>query len=232
MLRNLLQLSIFSWVLGGFAIIVVGLASLRAHRVSKNPISFYFGWFAVVLGIGYLCIYGPVGLSLGRPAVFTGLVFGQVLTYLSFVIQARFLWLTVLKSRVRFFWVILVVAALSLWAFWFDLAHNNIILVTGSAGLTWYRVSPISGYIKDVALLGICLPIGIYLLREAVKTRTSHGRLKSFSLGLAYLLAPIGVASTDLNHSTTTAASAWGTIVAYVLLIVVVVVAPVRQRQL
>ncbi len=177
--------NLYSWAIGSIAMTLFGIRSLKRWRVTANPMSRYFGWFAILVGI-------TMGFY-GWPGFFTsdvrwlrlGYLVGSLFFYISLTLQARILWFVALKRWVRYRWLLFITIALDAFALANEIPSSRVSITDK---FLHYHYSAWSGNTVGLMLVALVLPLSVVFLNQAIHSHSLKAKLKSLGIGLVYVV--------------------------------------------
>lgn len=182
---SLIPLNAVSWGVGSVCVMVFALKSFYRHRKLQIAVSYYFGWFGLLVSIAMAGYSFPAFFSQNIDLLRTFYTAGDGVLYLALLVQARMLWFLALRSQIAFLLIgvpVAIVGGVS----WLIEARGAALSIQDNF---MYFVTPrLSSLLQGWLLLALLLPTGYYFIREGLNQIEPKAKAKSIAVGLAYLI--------------------------------------------
>ncbi len=192
-----LPINAITWTLGSVALYTVAFNSWRAYRRTGNLLTRMY----VALGLSFgtaLFFYGVPGLltesiSLLRPSYFLADLFAQV----SLQVQLWILWFIGLRGHVRLKSLFMVTVPFSAVLVTLQGLTSQVTVSQSPHLILFTDDLPVS-IMKSIIYLAIPLPLGYFFLRQVPKQVTGRAKIKSFTLGLIFMVVALAATSNNI----------------------------------
>lgn len=181
---NAIPVDSLSWLIGSAACLILGGKSFFRYRRSRDELTKYIAWFALVTGLELAAYSVPSFFTLNTGSLLALGLAGEAFFYGSMLAQAAIVWFLILRPRFSIYYLIIPTGVLGLAAWLYSLPHTKLILSNNFITFLNPRFSTI---VIGVLLIGLFGPVGLYFLRSAPRQAGFKAIFNSLALGLAYL---------------------------------------------
>ncbi len=173
-----------SFLIGALACLVLGGKSLSRYRRSRDQLSKYMAWFALLTGIALAMFSMPSFFTLNPTALLFWGVAGEFPFFGGMVAQAAIMWFLILRRRMSLYLLTVPVAIIGLAASIYATGHTELIVSDNFVTFLNPRFTTLT---IAVLMLGLFGPVGVYFLRMAPQQTSFKAMLNAVSLSGAYL---------------------------------------------
>jgi hypothetical protein len=173
-----------SWQIGAAACLVLGFKSLTRYRRSRDELSKYMAWFALLTGIALAMFGFPSLFTLDTGTLLVWGLAGEFFFFGGMVAQAAIMWSLILRGRIPLYLITVPVAMLGLAASVYAVPHTELVL---SNDFVTFFNPRFTTLVIAVLMFGLFAPVGLYLLRMAPRQDSFKSMLTSLGLSVAYL---------------------------------------------
>jgi hypothetical protein len=178
-----------SFLIGAAACLVLGGKSwLHFHR-SRDDLSRYMAWFALLTGIALAMFSVPSFFTLNESVLLFWGVAGEFPFFAAMVAQAAIMWFLIIRPRFPVYYLIVPVAILGLAAAIYAVPYTQL---TVEPNFILFQNPRFTALIIAALMLGLFGPVGIYFLKMAPRQDGFKSMLNAVSLSVVYL--GVGVA--------------------------------------
>lgn len=164
--------------------LAIGFKSWLRYRHSRVELSKYIAWFGIIMGLAIAMLALPSFFTLNLHTLRRFYMVAEFLFYSSMTAQASIFWCLLLRSRVRLIHATGIVGSIGLVA-WLNAFRLSYVSQTGSF-LAFIDPRPLSFVIAGL-MIGLFVPVGLYLLSVAPKQQGSKAIFTSLTLGTVYI---------------------------------------------
>lgn len=171
--------------MGSMACLILFIRTYANYRTSKNELSKYLAWFALLMCIGQFLFAAPPFFTLDAGTLRKTYLAGELFVYGSAIAQSALLWCLILRKHLPIYAVTLPVTLVGAVSWIYAVPRSTLGLDAGS--FITYRDPTFSTIVAGVVLLGLFIPVGLYFLHSASQQEHPKGVLMSLTLGLVYV---------------------------------------------
>ncbi len=181
---NAIPTDSISWLIGSAAVFILGGKSFLSYRRSRDELSKYIAWFALVMSVALAALSVPSFFTLDLGALRAWVLVGEGFFYGSMMAQAAIMWFLFLRPRFPAYFITIPVGIMGLLSLLYSLPSTYVLLTHNFVAFFNPRISTI---VIAVLLIGLLGPVGFYFLRSAPRQTGFKAIFTSVALGLAYL---------------------------------------------
>jgi hypothetical protein len=181
---NAIPIDSISWLIGSAAVLILGGRSFLSYRHSRDELSKYMAWFALVMSAALAALSVPSFFTLDIGTLCAWVLVGEGFFYVSMIAQAAMMWFLFLRPRFPAWFVTVPVGIMGLLSWMYSLPGTYVLLTHNFMAFFNPRISTI---VMAVLLIGLLGPVGLYFLRSAPRQTGFKAIFTSVALGLAYL---------------------------------------------
>lgn len=179
-----LPLDSISWQIGAVACLALGFKSLGRYRRSRDQLSKYMAWFALLTGIALAMFGFPSWFTLDTAALLVWGLVGEFFFFGGMVAQAAIMWFLILRGRVSIYLITVPAAIIGLAASLYAVPHTELVLENNFVTFFNPRFTTLA---IAVLMFGLFAPVGVYLLKMVPEQDSFKSMLTSIGLSAAYL---------------------------------------------
>ncbi len=173
-----------SFLIGAVACLVLGGKSLWRYRSSRDDLSKYMTWFALLMGMALAMFSAAAFFTLNESTLLFWSVAGEFPFFGAMVAQAAIMWFLIIRPRFPVYYLTVPVALLGLAAFIYAVPYTTLSVETN---FIVFQNPRFTSWIIALLMFGLFGPVGIYFLRMAPKQSSFKAMLNAVSLSCAFL---------------------------------------------
>jgi hypothetical protein len=181
---NVIPVDSFSWLIGSAACLVLGVKSFLRYRRSRDELTKYVAWFALVVGAALATFCVPSFFTLNTSTLLFWDLLGEGFFFGGMMAQAAIMWFLLLRPRFSAYFVTIPVGVVGLAAWLYSLPNTKMILTNNFITYLNPRATALAIALLMIGLFG---PVGLYFLRSAPRQAGFKAIFTSATVGLAYL---------------------------------------------
>lgn len=181
---NAVPVDSFCWLIGAAACLILGGRTLLRYRRSREELSRYITWFALVTSVALAMFSIPSFFTLDIATLRAWGLAGEGVFYGSMMTQAAMMWFLLLRPRFPARYVTVPVGIVGLFSWLYSLPGTHVTLTHNFMAFYNPRISTL---VIAALLIGLYGPVGVYFLRAAPRQTGFKAVFTSLAVGLAYL---------------------------------------------
>lgn len=179
-----------AYLVAGGALLALSAWSISGFRRTRSPLTKYLAASGLVASGYFLASSLPFMLSTNLQVLKLATNLADLAYYLTIIIQTRMIWYLAFNKQAGYNSLLAPVLALASIGSAVSVFNVWHIVPTLSAGILHYPIPPALLHL-DALLDTLFLIVGIYVLKIGRVTANARGKIRIFSLALAYLAGGI-----------------------------------------